>query len=962
MKYLKICLALMLAMCMAIGSLPVMAATSTATKEVASHTELASSLVALGILDSAISETATVTREELAVAVANILDIAYYKSMCADVAEDNANFSKINALVNLGVMLNDENGKFNPAATVTYKDVANAFARALCLEVLHEGRKTDTFIASIENELIVGVKYQDSATGAKFVKMIYDALALGTITFDGINKDGFLIDFKTAEPLLYKYRKIYAVEGVVEANEISSLDSTETAGAGRIAIDGDVYQAGDTDIANALGYSVVAYVDENANHKVISYYKNKNNILTISGKDISSTANYEISYRNENGKKKTVTLNRYIYTLYNGVEGGTPTADFLNVPDGKVILIDNNRDGKYDVVSVLDYKDYLVNSIDTKNKIIYDELGKAPLSYDPADNEVTISITGRPVSIEEFESYVDPGDVLTIAASNNVGGTNSVVIEVSFDKIEGVFYNYSDSNRTMTVSEFKYDVTAAFKNANLADGFERRTNVRIYLNAFEQVCYMEAIEMDTTKDTYGYLLRAANVGTLSTTLQVEIFKLDNTKEIFESGATLKVNGVKMTASEAYAAILATSYLVDPDGDNTYASCYDQVIVYALDDEGKLESIRLAYKDEEGKFAPNDFAFSKDVVLERPQCQNYNNTIWIVTGASNCKVSDDFISYYLDSATSGLEFAAPAGSKTLYLNKREADGTIPDKNIVWRGHMVDDAYYGNVTLYDIDDLGQASVALVEDTAAIKVEWHASNYATYRVVSDLCIASDDDGDYVALSVVESGKVVEYKIRDEITFTQCAKPRSAYSGSGDWHGSFYDHTIEGISDIFSVLAVGDVIQLAAKNGEVAAFRKVFTYSGRRDLDGYGQYSDDPDAEFHGDYVTIYAGEGFNETILWEDNYTHSNTSGINIYGRVVAKSGNLFKVKTKYLGVDVFRIRTNSSVQTKYAIIDISGDEPVVSVAAYVDIVAGEMAGDEVVVHSRGGYAQDVIIIKK
>lgn len=960
MKYLKICLALILAMSIMICPISAPAASdSKATLELASHAELTNTLVQMGVLDKAISETASITRQDLAVTIANILDIAYFKSMCADISEESANFEKINAIVNLGIMENDEKGNFNPQATINYQDAANALARALCLDVLYEGRKTDTFINSIQNDIIVGVKYQDQATGSNFVKMLYKALELGTITFDGVDENGLVIDFVVGEPLLLKYRNIYTVNGIVEANEISSLDSTETAGADRIAIDGDVYQTGDTDIANALGYNVVAFVDANASHKVVSYYKNKNNVLTISGKDISSTANYEISYRSESGKKKTVTLNRYIYTLYNGVEGGTPTADFLNVPDGKVILIDNNRDGKYDIVSILEYKDYLVNSIDKKNKIIYDELGKAPLSYDPADNEVTISITGRPVSIEEFESYVDPGDVLTIAASNNVGGTNSVVIEVSFDKLDGIFYSFSASNRTMKVSDFTHDVTAAFAQSGIVENFDRRMNVRIYLNAFEQICYMEAIEIDPTKDNYAYLLRAAEVGVLGTTLQIEVYKLDNSKAIYETDATVKLNGVKMTAAEAYDAIMDTAVMLDPDGagPNVAVSCYDQIIVYSLDDEGKLAEIKLAYTDEHGNFAPNENAFSKDVVLIGPQCQNYNNSLWVVTGSDTCKVDDAFAAYYPTSA----EFSPGNTATTLYINKREADGSIPDKNITWRTSMGNHGYYNKVTMYDIDEVGVAAITLVEDTEVVTVEWHSNDYAAYRTVADIRIASDEDGDYVALTVAERGKMAEYKIRDEITFSQCAKPRSEYANYNEWHDAFVDHTVTGISNIFNILAPGDIIQLAAKNGEVVSFRKVFTFSGRNDLNGCGQYGAyAPD--FSGDYVTIYEGEGYNETILWEDNYSHSITSGINIYGRVIGSNGTYFKIKTKYLGEEVFRIRQNSSVQTKYTILDVSGDEPVVTVGAFADIVAGEMAGDEVVIHSRQGFASDVVIIKR
>lgn len=929
MKYIKICLALILAMCIAIAPVSTLAATGTVDNKVATQEENADMLKKLGIIEKDIPASATITRETLAVTIANILDIAYFKSMCADVTESDAAFSKINAIVNLQIMTNDENGNFNPGAAVTYKDVANAFAKALCLEILYEGRKTETFIRGIENELIVGVKYQDLAQGDKFVKMVIEALKLGTITLDGVDEDGFLLDRYTSETLLYKYRKIYIAEGIVEANGISAVQSADGIGDGKVRIDGNVYLSGDTDIENALGYRVFAFVDEKAGNKVLCYVKEKNNILEIDAKDISSTENCKVTYRSESGKKKSITLDRYIGTLYNGVYGGSPTADFLDISSGKLILIDNNRDGKYDVVAALEYEDYLVSDIDLQNKIIYDKLGKAPLSYDPADNNLSITVTGEKLSVEQLEEYVSAGDILTVAKSNNTSGKKTLTIAVSYNRYIGVYRGYRASSREMTINSYKYKITEALIESGTLDTIEDRAQVRIYVNAFDEICYIEGVEIDTSVETYGYLMKAGVYGTLSGQIQFKIFSLSGLVEYYDGAKSIKVNNVKKTPEEVYDILTANGIEA-------------QLIVYSLNEEGQISSIKVA------KDTPDDNAFSMDLEINNAYVNSYMNNVFIATD-----IESRYAPFYPEATTSYVEVSPGTGANILYIYGRDDDGYAEEKKMEWRASLPNESTQPKTYMYDINDTGVAAVTIVENSVEIELAWHSYQYANFRVVEGISIKSDDEGDYISLSVWERGAMVEHKIREEIVMTQCPVTDDPLTNGVD-----ADYVTTDLSEIFTLIQEGDIIQLAAKEGEIIKFRRAFTFGERA---AGGLCTD------LGDAKTLYAPEGFLEkTVYSESGENVATPTTTALYGRLTAKdlSRSFFKVASvDGSGNEISRVRQFGTGVYQMVLLDISDGEVTVTPGVTMnDAIAGAEAGMEVVLHSRQGHAYDLILIKR
>lgn len=953
MKNLKKILALLVVMCIAIAPVTSFAAQDD------NFSELVATLTAMGVIDETVSfknsATASVTRQDLAVVIANVLDIAYFKSMCADVSETNSNFSKINAIVNLGIMSNDGEGKFNPSSPITYKDAANAFARALCLEVLYEGRKTDTFIKSIENELIVGVKYQDEAVSGKFVNMLLDALSLGVITMEGVDDEyGFSFNLRSGESLLSRYRNIYSVNGVVLANGRSAVDSADGLGTGKVMIGSNIYSAGTTDIESALGYRVYAYVDGDAGDKIIAYYLDRNNTLEIDGADIRpATDDYSITYRAENGKSKTITLNRYTGSLYNGVYGGALTEERLEVNDGKITLIDYNRDSKWDVVSILEYEDYVISGIDTNNKLIYDELGKAPLSYDPDEDDVTFILTDKALTVDEFENLISTGDVLTVAKSNNVTGRKSVIIEISLDKIDGIFRNVSTTNRTINIADCKYDATSAFlaltdeSGALLTSTLTAKSQVRAYLNAQGKVCYITGIELDNMTEKRGYLMQVALVGTLSSQMQMRIFGMDGVASILSTSDSVKVDYAKKNASEAYDILTATEvpYDSDEDGVPDTTRFNDQLIIYTVDEDGFVSSIRTAEE------TPNPNSFSKDVVMDTGHTQTYmNNIIW--TKAINSAYAE----YYPNcgSGEGNISYEFSLGDTILYISGRDSDGFVEEKKIQWQTGLADGKDFANVVMYDINDANVAGVTIVESNTAAAADYDGEQACRYAIVEDIRIATDDEGDYIALSVWRDAKAAEFKIR-EIAMTQY--PVTDNPETTGTEVTYNEETgCTGLSEIFSLIQEGDVLQLVYNEDEVKSFRRIFTL-GARSAGGL--------CTELGDAKTIYAPEGKRENDIEYTAGTSDITEAGNleIYGTVAgvdtARSVVAVSTITK-AGTETKRVRSiNNAFNLIYKMEVLEDGEVSVSVASIKDVKGGT-AGSEILLHSRVGFARESLII--
>ena len=178
--------------------------------------------------------------------------------------------------------------------------------------------------------------------------------------------------YKTDDNILAQSLGIYDGYGVVESVKDASLYSYDGTGSNKIVIGSKTYTA-DFDTSGLLGLNIDFYFREESGDDKLLYVKptdENNKILTLDGEDITEYSNGTYTYEDENGKEKKAHISDSTIYIYNGKK--TDTMPEFAPEYGSAVLIDNNGDGKYEVLKVTDIKITVVSSVN-KNALWIDD-------------------------------------------------------------------------------------------------------------------------------------------------------------------------------------------------------------------------------------------------------------------------------------------------------------------------------------------------------------------------------------------------------------------------------------------------------------------------------------------------------------------------------------------------------------------------------------------------------------
>ena len=152
------------------------------------------------------------------------------------------NQEAIEVLQEVGIMTGDENGKFNPDATVTGSEAAKMLLVAMGYKSEVEGFTGSNWAIAVNvranqkglySDLSISV--DEGLTRDSAAQMVYNALDAGVVSYDytlvtdgsTISSSPTLIDNNDKTLLEDKFNAV-KVEGVVVANEFANLSSTTT--------------------------------------------------------------------------------------------------------------------------------------------------------------------------------------------------------------------------------------------------------------------------------------------------------------------------------------------------------------------------------------------------------------------------------------------------------------------------------------------------------------------------------------------------------------------------------------------------------------------------------------------------------------------------------------------------------------------------------------------------------------
>lgn len=232
---------------------------------------------------------------------------------------------------------------------------------------------------------------------------------------------------------LYQYLGYELAEGIVVANDLTSLNTADELDEGTVAITSmdEIYRVGETDIDAYLGYKVRAFYKEDASgYKEIKtfYTAPETKVLTL-GYEATPFAYLEgerilIDYYKDNGKLTNIVTSAKT-VIVNGVCSSTVTNESLDAmfgdfKGGTLTLIGNTTGSGYDVVKVDKPVSGLVTRVDATNRKIYYKDYAIPGHEMEVilDEDTNLKVYTPDGKLTELAN-VTPGVVISVYASEN---------------------------------------------------------------------------------------------------------------------------------------------------------------------------------------------------------------------------------------------------------------------------------------------------------------------------------------------------------------------------------------------------------------------------------------------------------------------------------------------------------------------------------------------------------------
>jgi len=262
---------------------------------------------------------------------------------------------------------------------------------------------------------------------------------------------------KGSETLLEKLYGYKLKRGIVTGNDITQLDGVNaTVTHGSIWIDNVEYTDNDRLGLDYIGETVYFLYDENEN--ILALWRDEKNTqsITIYENQIED-ADFDIIKVMEGEKIKKYVIEDHPYVMLNDIADANVTVEDLRSVNGHVVIIDNDRDSRFEVVKIYKPEIVLVDSV-------YVDEDANEISLSDGSGSV-VEINSDVVSVKDTLgknqklSRIKKGRLLYIYAS---AGNKTTFIEIQNSAVEGTVT--AISGESIKINDKGYELTTYFKN------------------------------------------------------------------------------------------------------------------------------------------------------------------------------------------------------------------------------------------------------------------------------------------------------------------------------------------------------------------------------------------------------------------------------------------------------------------------------------------------------------------
>ena len=424
----------------------------------------ASVFVALKVFEKAPVFTDTLTREEFARIIQKAMKLPVssqpVNGVFADVPGKYKESPYITAATDAGIFIGRPGDLFRPHEALTEDEAVIALVNAAGYreKIKLLGDELSTYLTEAKSIGItkdITINPGEKITYEKLIIMMYNAFSADMLVIKEFKGNEAVYGVGEDVTLFSEVYDVYEDDGIVVANEYTYLDKARFGKANTVVIESDngefEYNATLTGGGELLGMRVdfTYLTDEETDTRTLLSIEahEKNDILTISSYEIESTEAGKVWYDIGGGRRKDAKIPDDADIIYNGVAFAYADENTFFPDYGKLILIDNDSDNKYDVVFVEDYISITVWGVDSQNLTVYPDMAQKGISEpvraggkkipDLIKAEeaglLIVEKDGKKVSLARIKK----GDAITVMMSDVRSGSVLIKLMASSKKVTG---------------------------------------------------------------------------------------------------------------------------------------------------------------------------------------------------------------------------------------------------------------------------------------------------------------------------------------------------------------------------------------------------------------------------------------------------------------------------------------------------------------------------------------------
>lgn len=698
----------------------------------------------------------------------------------SDVSPEHSASGAIKAASDMKIVSGYGNGTFMPDKILQREEAVKIMVKLLGYEVYATsyggypgGYLTVATMEGLLKKVPVG-DYQELTWGVS-AQLLYNALDVDILqTYTYPEEKYFTND---GENVMTEYLKIFRAEGVVQANDVTSVTDGTPVKKGYIEIDGVIYKNDGVISEDMLGFTFEIYYryDESVGDNILLFAEHRGDVeeIYVDGEDIdpASDKNSFRYFPQNSNNIKTKNIEEDAVFIYNGKKTDT----VIYPENGKVRACDTDKNGSVDILFTDEYVTYVVESISANAGVICDMYGKENLKIDLTDSSLDFSVikNSQPYDISKIERT----NVLTVTKSRD---NKFIKIVVSSKKIKDIVEEVTDETVTIAGETFPILKESREKFKELKSGVK----TTIYFTDDEKAAAFGTFTLSGEKYAYIYEGEYKSEGVSENIASIRMFTQDGISATYETASNFQFEGRKNSAEGKR---LSGQYLIenvlseynDATGTVTFKP---QLVKVVINDEGKLVSMQRAVDNriQAGGSGIDYDDFSIDYSFHTDYGENEYNTDYTGGGGTSYRriqyKSMGFINNkYVVKNSIGMNIPSEESFKAFYSGEMGIDTFDKLFSIFKPSLWPDEKRIYWVDLYDVADDRQAKIVVQRphqggttvSADAAEEEWF--------IVDKIVTAADDEGYPVKIIYgLYKGKEVSYPVDESAAAFELYKDR--------------------------------------------------------------------------------------------------------------------------------------------------------------------------------------------